>query len=77
MAFSLLKVVRAIQGIEPRIQEKLGPFSPPQNEASMAQALSVLRQNEIGFITLEVTESMDNRVRRHHWNVFLHQGFNP
>lgn len=73
MPLRLLEVVAPIQRIEPCVQEKLGPIASLQNEAALAQPLTVLRQDEINPVSFQVRECLDDAVWRHDGFVLQHQ----
>lgn len=74
MFLCLLKIILPIEQIPPTIQEKPCPLALPNQEAPTAQALRVLREYEINLLGLEVTEGVDDRVRRDDGDILKHEG---
>lgn len=77
MPLGLLKVVAPVQGIEPGVQEKLGPVSVPHDHASARQSFLVLRQDEVDPRPLQMREGLDHAVGWYDGLVDDHEGFEP
>ena len=65
MGFGLLEIVAAIQRVEPRVKEELGPVSGSNDHAAAGQALSVLSQDKVNAAAFEVGKGADDAVRGH------------
>lgn len=65
MCICFLEVVRAIQWIEPRIQEEFCPISVSDNHARRRQTVFVLRDDQVNLTSLEIRKRLDNTVWRY------------
>ena len=75
MSFCFLKIIAAIERVEPRVQEELRPFAPPYHKAALTETLSILREDQIDLVALKVCERSDDAVGRDHGLIPQHQRF--
>ena len=75
MSFCFLKIIAAIERVEPRVQEELRPFAPPYYKATLTETFSILREDQIDLVAFEVCECSDDAVRRDHGLIPQHQRF--
>lgn len=75
MPLRLLEIIAPIQGIEPRVQQILGPLAVADHHAVLAQPFVVLRQDKVDVGALQVAEGLDHTVGRDHAAVDQHDGF--
>lgn len=75
MALGLLKVIAAINGIEPRVQKVLCPLAIANNKTTRRQPVLVLRDYQVNAISLDVAEGFDDAIRGHDGGVCDHQFF--
>lgn len=61
-----LEIVAPVDGIEPGVEEVLGPLPIPYDDAGRHQALLVLCDDEVYSVALEISESLDDTVRGHY-----------
>jgi hypothetical protein len=73
MRLRFLEVVATVDGIEPRIQEVLGPLSIAHNEAARCDSILVLRHNHVYAVALEVSKGLDDAVWGDHGLVDNHE----
>ena len=73
VTFSFLKVVAPIQRVKPGVQEELCPFSSPQDKTTLAQAFTVLSQDQVNFIPTQVRKCSNHAIRRHNRLISHHQ----
>lgn len=60
MSIRALEVIRAVQWIEPSVQQELRPIALAEEEARRCQSVLVLRQNEVDLLALEMLEGSDD-----------------
>ena len=74
---SLLEVVSAVDGVEPDIEEVVGPVAAADEEAGNAEPVAVLRDDEVDARALEVGKCLDDAVGRHDGLVGQHARLEP
>ena len=62
VSLGFLKIVAAVEWVEPCVQEELGPFASAEDEAALAETLAILCENEIDLVAFEVGEGPDDAV---------------
>lgn len=75
MPFRPLKVVVSVDRVEPDIKEELRPLSSSQDKAVDHQTFSILRQNEVDFLSFQPGERLNHAVRWNDRHVLQHQVF--
>lgn len=60
MSIRALEVIRAVQWIEPSVQQELRPIALAKEKARRCQSVLVLRQNEVDLLAPEMLEGSDD-----------------
>ena len=75
VGFCFLKIIAAIERVEPGVQEELCPFAPPYHKAPLTETLPILRKDQIDLVAFKVCERPNDAVRRDHGFIPQHQRF--
>lgn len=71
--FGFLEIIRSVKGIQPGLEEELGPFTVSDNNVVVHQPSLVLAEDEVGVVPLKVSIGLDDAVRRNDWLAANHQ----
>jgi len=72
MRLGLLKVVAAVERVEPRLEEEAGPLAVLEHPAARRQAVLVLREEELDVAAAEMAKSLNDAIGRHDGIVLNH-----
>lgn len=75
MCIRLLEIIRAVQWVEPCIQEKFTPVPSPEDKAPLRQSLLILSDHHINVLALQVRERLDDTIGRYNGLVLDHHAF--
>lgn len=74
VSLGFLEIVAAVERVEPCVQEELRPFTPPDQEAPLAETFVILCEDQINLVALQMRKGPDDTVWWNDWLIPDHQG---